>query len=64
MAARILNESSGTAHSLGANSDPSIISCVDRDADLRLGLDFSPAERAVLLAGGLLAQVRTGGRTI
>ena len=29
-----------------------------------VGLDFSPAERTVLLAGGLLAQVRTGGRSL
>jgi aconitate hydratase len=29
-----------------------------------LASDLSPAERAVLTAGGLLAQVRTGGRSL
>ncbi|MBN6754259.1 aconitate hydratase [Kocuria palustris] len=35
----------------------------DGAAPLTLGLDLSPAERSVLAAGGLLAQVRDGGRT-
>jgi aconitate hydratase len=34
----------------------------DASETLTLGLDLSPAERSVLAAGGLLAQVRDGGR--
>ena len=47
-----------------ADGARSVTARVDGDAELTLGLDFSPAERAVLIAGGLLAQVRTGGRSV
>ena len=47
-----------------ASGARSVTARVDGDVDLELGLDFSPAERAVLLAGGLLAQVRAGGRSV
>ncbi|MGP3533200.1 aconitate hydratase [Microbacterium sp. RD1] len=44
---------SGSAHS---------VRCRTPDGEIELGLDLSPAERATLTAGGLLAQVRGGGR--
>ncbi|MBA4102178.1 MAG: hypothetical protein C0488_08090, partial [Arthrobacter sp.] len=47
-----------------ASGARSVTARVDGDVDLELVLDFSPAERAVLLAGGLLAQVRAGGRSV
>ncbi|MFJ5861790.1 aconitate hydratase [Pseudarthrobacter sp. NPDC092439] len=53
----------GLADALASGAD-SVTARVDGDAELVLGLDFSPAERAVLLAGGLLAQVRAGGRSL
>lgn len=52
-----------------AGDATSVLAQVDGNGDdaasgsLRLGLDLSPTERAVLAAGGLLAQVRDGGRS-
>ncbi|MHA7277905.1 aconitate hydratase [Arthrobacter sp. Hz1] len=54
---------SGLAAAL-ADGDSSVIVRVDGGAEVALGLDFSPGERAILCAGGLLAQVRSGGRVL
>jgi len=53
----------GLASALGEGAT-SITARVDTRTDLTLGLDFSPGEREILLAGGLLAQVRAGGRAL
>ncbi|WP_028280148.1 aconitate hydratase [Arthrobacter sp. H5] len=47
-----------------ADGATSVTARVDGDAVLTLGLDFSPGERAILSAGGLLAQVRAEGRVL
>ncbi|MCV7203824.1 aconitate hydratase [Mycolicibacterium peregrinum] len=54
----------GLNHALAHNID-SVAAVIDGDADrlITFTLDLTAAERAVLLAGGLLAYVRAGGRT-
>lgn len=54
---------SGLASAL-ADGSASVTALVDGGPELALGLDFSPGERAILIAGGLLAQVRAGGRAL
>jgi len=44
------------------SGDESVTAQVDGDAGLRLALDLTAGERDVLRSGGLLAQVRRGGR--
>jgi aconitate hydratase len=44
-----------------SDHDDSVL-CMTPNGALELGLDLSPAERATLTAGGLLAQVRERGR--
>ncbi|MBG6217044.1 aconitate hydratase [Arthrobacter sp. CAN_A6] len=53
----------GLRSALAAGST-SVPADVDGGARLTLGLDFSPGEREILGAGGLLAHVRTGGRPL
>ena len=43
---------------------PSVTAEIDGEATLTLGLDFSPGERELLRAGGLLAQVSAEGRPL
>lgn len=52
----------GLANALGTGRTS--VSCRTRSGHIELRLDLTPAERAILLAGGLLAQVRAGGRRL
>lgn len=52
----------GVAAAVVGGAD-SVTAEVDGGEQVRLGVQLTPGERAVLAAGGLLAQVRAGGRT-
>lgn len=45
-----------------AQGATSVMARIDDSAELELELDLSPAERSILSAGGLLAQIRRGAR--
>lgn len=47
-----------------AEGGTSVTADVDGGSQLTLALNFSPGEREILSAGGLLAHVRTGGRPL